>query len=295
LHQALTAQQITHKMILHQGQHIYIHNMPSLDFLDMMNLWLSHHLYHIQNDVQALLPPIIYQDNRTPETWHSLQNWGSPTKFPKWYLGQASLCDKKASGTVTIQNQFPKAQFLTFVTDSKSWQEALTDETTQTAQRYLVKTPPLAKDCLLAGAAQVTLTVKSSVNFGMLSVQLVDFGKSKRLTAQPTTIGFKELALGHLWKTDDLKEFTLGESTPNKMIAKGHLNLQNRHHPWQTDDLVAGEYVTVQITLQPMLYHLKKGHQLGLIVYGTDFGMTIRGNQAIDYTISLADSFLELP
>jgi X-Pro dipeptidyl-peptidase len=163
------------------------------------------------------------------------------------------------------------------------------------AQRYLVKTAPLAKDCLLAGAAQVTLTVKSSVDFGMLSVQLVDFGKSKRLTPQPATIGFKELALGPLWKTDDLKEFTLGESTPNKMITKGHLNLQNRHHPWRTDDLVAGEYVTVQITLQPMLYHLMKGHQLGLIVYGTDFGMTVRGNQAINYTISLADSYLELP
>ena len=29
------------KLVLHQGQHVYVHNVRSLDFLDMMNLWLT--------------------------------------------------------------------------------------------------------------------------------------------------------------------------------------------------------------------------------------------------------------
>ncbi|MSE24896.1 hypothetical protein GKC32_10650, partial [Lactobacillus curvatus] len=33
--------EVTKKLILHQGQHIYINNFQSLDFTDMMNLWLS--------------------------------------------------------------------------------------------------------------------------------------------------------------------------------------------------------------------------------------------------------------
>ena len=43
------------------------------------------------------------------------------------------------------------------------------------------------------------------------------------------------------------------------------------------------------------MYHLPAGRQIGLAIYGTDFGMTVRGNQDIDYTIDLAESQLILP
>ncbi|MBC6499737.1 HAD hydrolase family protein [Weissella confusa] len=60
-------------------------------------------------------------------------------------------------------------------------------------------------------------------------------------------------------------------------------------------DLVADEYVTLNLTLQPTLYRLKAGHQLGVILYGTDFEMTVRGNQDIRYTIDTTNSQLLIP
>jgi X-Pro dipeptidyl-peptidase len=47
--------------------------------------------------------------------------------------------------------------------------------------------------------------------------------------------------------------------------------------------------------LQPTLYQLTAGHQLGVVIYGTDFEMTVRGNQNITYTIDTKHSQLLVP
>ena len=41
-----------------------------------------------------------------------------------------------------------------------------------------------------------------------------------------------------------------------------------------------------------MFYRLKAGHQLGLVVYATDMGMTVRGNEQASYTLDLAGAQL---
>jgi len=80
-----------------------------------------------------------------------------------------------------------------------------------------------------------------------------------------------------------------------KMVTLGHINLQNRTNAWQTDDLQADEFVNVSLTLQPTHYQMRSGHQLGVVLYATDFEMTVRGNQDIIYTIDLANSQIDLP
>jgi X-Pro dipeptidyl-peptidase C-terminal non-catalytic domain. len=37
------------------------------------------------------------------------------------------------------------------------------------------------------------------------------------------------------------------------------------------------------------------GHQLGLVIYATDFGMTVRGNQDLQYSIQLDTATLTVP
>lgn len=55
------------------------------------------------------------------------------------------------------------------------------------------------------------------------------------------------------------------------------------------------QYVDLHFELQPTYYKMRPGHQLGLIIYATDFEMTIRGNQSIAYTIDLSKSSLDVP
>ena len=61
------------------------------------------------------------------------------------------------------------------------------------------------------------------------------------------------------------------------------------------NDLRPDEYVDLTLTLQPTLYQLTAGHQLGIVIYGTDFEMTVRGNQNITYTIDTKHSQLLVP
>ncbi|MBA1395070.1 Xaa-Pro dipeptidyl-peptidase, partial [Lactobacillus sp. XV13L] len=80
-----------------------------------------------------------------------------------------------------------------------------------------------------------------------------------------------------------------------QLITLGHMNLQNRQSRTRVVPIVPGEFYEVNLTLQPTHYRLLPGHQLGLIIYATDFAMTIRGNQAITYQIDCTHSQLILP
>lgn len=291
---------VAKKVILHQGPHIYINNVPSIDYNDMMNLWFSHKLYGLENNVNELLPNIVFQDNVAPETWQGFDTWESLTS-PQLTLN----FDGDVLTTTAVEepvryrfsDQLPQEQFAKYQKDLQAWEQDLKADTTpMTANRFLGKTAPVEKEIILSGAPKLKLKVASSQDFGLLSFQLVDYGVTKRLKEMPTTIGVKEMSLGYNWQYDNLTEYQLAkETTPFKMITKGHVNLQNRHNPYQVDDLVPEEFVELTVELQPTLHKVLAGHQIGLVVYGTDFGMTVRGNQEIAYTLELADCQLTLP
>jgi len=129
----------------------------------------------------------------------------------------------------------------------------------------------------------------------MLSFQVIDFGDAKRLKASPTILARKALDEGFQWREDDLREFELGPVTPWHLITKGHRNLQNRTNAYHVDDLKPNAFYDLDVTLQPTHHRLLAGHQLGLVIYATDFGMTVRGNQDLQYSIQLADATLTVP
>lgn len=285
---------VAKKMILHQGQHIYINNMPSLDFQDMMNLWLSHKLYGVENNAKEILPDIVYQKNTEVETWDTLVDW-APASEKVLYLDQTELTESAGTGQVTFNDQLPKEQYESYTKTIALWEKELKETGPMDGHRYLAKTKPLTKELFLNGRPTVKIKVASSMDLGMLSFELIDFGQAKRLKPVPDTLALHGLPLGRNWREDHLVEFKLGAEDEYKLITRGHINLQNRENPWKVNDLKAGEFVEIEIALHPTLYHLPAGRQIGLAVYGTDFGMTVRGNQAIDYTLDLSESQLILP
>ena len=291
---ALKEVPVEKKLILHQGQHIYINNMPSLDFQDMMNLWLSHKLYGVENKAKEILPDIVYQNNTTPETWESLKDW-TPVSEKVYHLGEKELSENTVSGQVSFNDQLPEKQYQSYTKNIDLWEKELKEDGAMSGHRYLAKTEALNEAIFLNGRPKVKIKVASSVDLGMLSFELIDFGTAKRLKPVPDVVALHGLPLGRNWREDNLVEFKLGAEDDYKLISRGHINLQNRENPWKNDDLKANEFVEVEVVLHPTMYHLPAGRQIGLAVYGTDFGMTVRGNQDITYTLELADSQLILP
>lgn len=289
---------VTKKIFLHQGQHIYINNFQSIDFTDMMNIWLSSKLYGIENHADELLPDVCVQDNSAESTWHTFEGWHTQNPQTHHYEFEKDklVTHSEESVTVSFNDQLSATEFDRYKKDWNQWKADLLSEQPNAlnGNRLIFKTDKMPNDVYLQGCPQIKLNVSSSMNKGMLSFMLVDFGKAKRLGEVPSTIDLKALDAGYQWRPDDLKEFKLTKETSWKMITKGHINLQNRENAWKTNELNPNQFYQLELNLQPMFYHLLKGHQLGLVIYSTDMEMTVRGNEDITYSLQLDDCQLNV-
>ena len=270
-----------HKLILHQGEHIYINAFPSLDFSEMVNLWLAQKLWEVDNHADQLLPGLIVQDNVKPQTWTAYDQWNAPTH-------QISLGDE----IVQFSDRQPETQYHQWCQDPDQWTKALL---AKNRFSYTVALNDLASD-YYRGTPHLSLTVQSSVDHGMISAYLVDRGTDRRLTVSPAMIERQGIQLGYHWQTDDLRDFKLqAKPSEAKMISFGHANLQNPHDPEFAIDLSAHQWVTVEFDLQPIFHHLAGHHHLELVIFGTDYQMSLRGNENITYQVDLSKSTLTLP
>ena len=292
---------VTKKLILHQGQHIYINAFRSIDYTDIVNLWLTHELLGVDNQADTLLPNVIIQDNTQPERWQAFDDWDAPTNPQRRFtLREGELIDAPVAtpgtGAISFSDQLPVKQFEHYTHHIDDWQtDLLGDKHNAMANHRLIfKSAGLEHDLVLDGKPTVNLRVAVNQPVGMLSFQLVDYGDAKRLKANPTPLR-QALDLGYHWREDSLREFQLGPVTPWHLITKGHRNLQNRTNTYQVDELKPNVFYDLSVTLQPTHHRLLAGHQLGLVIYATDFGMTVRGNQDLQYSIQLDTATLTVP
>ncbi|WP_414948812.1 Xaa-Pro dipeptidyl-peptidase [Levilactobacillus brevis] len=291
---------VTKKLILHQGQHIYINAFRSIDYTDIVNLWLTHELLGVDNHAETLLPNVIIQDNVTPETWQAYPDWDAPSNPVQHFNLQAdelvAPSDHTPAAATSFNDQLPVDQFNHYTHHIDEWQADLLGDkhNAMFKHRLLFKSAVLTDDLVLDGRPTIDLQVAVNQPLGLLSFQLVDYGDAKRLGVSPTPLRIR-LDEGYRWREDNLREFTVAATTPWKMITKGHRNLQNRTNAYQVDELKPNTFYDLSVTLQPTHYRLLAGHQLGLVIYATDFGMTVRGNQDLQYSIQLGQSALHVP
>ena len=287
---------VTSKLILHQGQHIYINAFQSLDFSEMVNLWLANKLWGLDNHADEVLPNVLVQSNLTPATWTSYEQW-TAGQTVNYYLQGQTLTTKPNDNEADIQqftDRQPDSTYYDWCKHPARWQAALLHDDGRFSRRFT--SAPLSRDTLLRGTPRLTLQVSSSADHGLISALLIDRGTAKRLTTSPVIINRDGLPLGYHWTSDDLREFQLQKApTDYKVVSCGHINLQNRHGASQTDELFAGQLVTVEFDLQPLFHRLAAGHQLELIIYATDYAFTLRGNEDISYRLPVANAKLTIP
>ena len=294
LRNTLKNEKITQKLVLHQGQHEYLNNFRSVDFTDIVNLWLTNKLLAVDNQANQIVPDVLVQDNAEPETWNTYKDWGGNVK-------EIPLDDKRwtdPNENHSFSDQLPDDLFKDYIENTKKWQKALFTKNHSKLDKHSIKlvSEPLDQDITVDGRATITLRAASSADLGLLSAALVDYGVEKRLTAVPQILSAQQIITGYQWRKDDLKEFLPEKkASAYKKFTDAHMNMQNRTNNYQSDDLKPGQYSNFTIAFQPTFWRLLKGHQLGLIIYATDMDYTIRSNQDISYTVDLSASKIELP
>ena len=276
--QALPAN-IKKHLFYHNGAHVYLNNWQSIDFRESMNALLSKKLLGYDSSYE--LPTVIWQDNTGEQSWTSLEDFGNQTAQRTFPLGD---------GERVIQNRYATEDYERY---GKAYPTFLTDLYQDKAQQVTIDLP-IAEDLHLNGKARLHLRLQSSTNKGLLSAQLMELGSKKYLQPYPAVLYVRTLDNGRYHMLDNLTELPFKEAG-QRVITKGYLNLQNRHDLLQVEPLTPGEWMEFDFELQPTIYKLEKGTTLRLVLYTTDFEITVRDQTDYQLTIDLANSSLTLP
>ena len=266
-------------LFFHNGAHVYMNNWQSIDFRESMNALLTQKLLGQDTDFQ--LPTVIWQDNTSPQTWLSLDNFGGQDNFESFSLGQEEQ---------VIQNQYSDKDFERY---GKTYQ-TFNAELYQGKVNQITIDLPVTKDLHLNGRSQLNLRIKSSTNKGLLSAQLLEFGQKKHLQPYPAILSARTIDNGRYHMLENLCELPFRPDA-QRVVTKGYLNLQNTDDLLLVQDITADEWMDVQFELQPTIYKLKEGDTLRLVLYTTDFEITIRDNTDYHLTVDLEQSTLILP
>ena len=256
------------KLYLHQGDHVYPAAMSrgygitakGQDFYDLLNTWLTHYLYGVDNHIESL-PAVLAQNNYDPSKWTSYDNWKSSQRLflhaSSKRLEETISSDYAAAGVEianrneTVSKASSKAN-LTFVSD-------VTEDTTIKGH-----IPVHFKAALAKGQGK---------NF-QLNALLVDVADEDFDVVGNGSVKQDKTADG-FWMGSNLSNLSVAEyetiKTKYKVIAKGWINLANPESGYDSASSRAsiepkvGEYHDYTVYLQPNLYTVKKGHKLALV------------------------------
>ena len=276
--QALPASTKKH-LFYHNGAHVYLNNWQSIDFRESMNALLSKKLLGYDSSYE--LPTVIWQDNTGEQSWTSLDDFGNQTSQRTFLLGD---------GEKVIQNRYETKDYERY---GKAYPTFLSDLYQDKAQQVSIDLP-IEEDLHLNGKARLHLRLHSSTNKGLLSAQLLELGSKKYLQPYPAVLSVRTLDNGRYHMLDNLTELPFKEAG-QRVISKGYLNLQNRHDLLEVEAVTPGEWMEFDFDLQPTIYKLEKGATLRLVLYTTDFEITVRDQTDYQLTIDLAQSSLHLP
>ena len=270
---------INKHLFFHHGAHVYMNNWQSIDFRESMNALLSMKLLGLDSSYQ--LPTVIWQDNTVPQTWQGLGDFGKQDELHTFSLGTEEK---------VIQNQYDQKDFDRY---GKTYQ-IFNTELYQGKANQITIDLPVSQNLHLNGRVALKLRVKTSTNKGLLSAQLLELGQKKYLQPYPAVLSARTIDNGRYHMLENLCELPFNPSA-QRVITKGYLNLQNRTNLLTIEEIQPNEWMDFKLELQPTIYKLKEGDTLRLVLYTTDFEITIRDNTDYQLTVDLAQSSLILP
>ena len=266
-------------LFYHNGAHVYMNNLQSIDFRESMNALLTQKLLGHETDYR--LPRVVWQDNTAPQTWMTLDDFGNQTDQKTFTLGTEEA---------VIQNHYQDSDFERF---GKTYQ-TFNNELYQGKVNQVTIDLPVIEELHLNGRVKLNLRLKSSTNKGLLSVQLLELGQKKYLQPYPGVLSARTIDNGRYHMLENLCELPFSPNA-QRVITKGYLNLQNRYDLLKIEEVKPDEWLEFQFELQPTIYKLKEGDTVRLVLYTTDFEITVRDNTDYHLTVDLAQSSLEIP
>ncbi|GGI58386.1 Xaa-Pro dipeptidyl-peptidase [Winogradskyella haliclonae] len=225
----------------------------------MMNKWFTKYLHGIDNGInnEENKAYIVreYDDRQKPTAYKDYPN-------PE---AEAVTLNLTSGGNKVGSLTTSKAKKVTeTLTDnvSFSWKDLAKAETSQ--NRLLYVTNPLKEDLHISGVPKVSMTLSSSKKAANLSVYLVSL---------------------------PLEE---GKITDN-LITRSWADPKNHKSLTDEENLKPGKFYTVNFDLQPDDQIIKKGQQIGLMIFSSDPEFTLHPKAGTELSIKLDKTSITLP
>ena len=229
----------------------------------MMNKWFTHYLFGIDNGIEK----------ETNKAWIVRENdeLSNPTPYKDYPNPDAE------SISFYLTKGAPKVGGLTTTKSSNQGKETLVDNYSFTGEilaraentnhRVLYVTPKFSQDVHISGVPKITVKLSSSKPAANLSVWLVSL---------PWNEG-------------------RGTKINDNIITRGWADPQNHSSIRKGEPLAAGKFYEVSFDLMPDDQIIKKGQQIGLMIFSSDKEYTLHPEPGTELTIDLDGTILTLP
>jgi len=133
-------------------------------------------------------------------------------------------------------------------------------EESNTDHRLVYRTPELSESVHVSGTFYPRFRMSFDSEAALVSVALVDYGPQ-----EPT------------------------------IVNRGWMNANNRESREESLPIAPGEVYDIEFPAQPVDYVFEEGHQLGIMVYSSDYNVTKRPPSSPELTLHLGESAIDIP
>ena len=210
--------------------------------MKMMNRWFTRYLHGIENGVENDAKAWIVRENDSRQYPTAYTDYPNPEATPVALYINAGT---SSYGRLSLENSSSKGQE-TF-SDNASFSATSLAQSSSSNHRLLYVSDILKEDLHISGLASITVKAASSKPAVNLSVYLVSLPWNKNKGAKIT----------------------------ENIITRGWADLQNNSSLSKSSPLIPGKFYKMTFDFQPDDQIIKKGQQIGLMLFSSDSEYTL--------------------
>ena len=230
--------------------------------MKMMNRWFTRYLHGIENGVENDAKAWIVRENDSKQYPTAYTDYPNPEATPVVLYINAGT---SSYGRLSLENSSSKGQE-TF-SDNASFSATSLAQSKSSNHRLLYVSEILKEDLHISGLASITIKAASSKPAVNLSVYLVSLPWNKNKGAKIT----------------------------ENIITRGWADLQNNSSLSKSSPLISDKFYKMTFDLQPDDQIIKKGQQIGLMLFSSDSEYTLLPRPGTELTIDLKETMITLP
>ena len=230
--------------------------------MKIMNRWFTRYLHGLKNNVENDAKAWIVRENDAQQEPTAYKEYPNPKAKPV---------------TLYLNPGAPKAGGLSINTNNRKEEETLVDnysfpgemlaQKEDTKHRLIYVSPILKEDVHISGLTSITIKAASTKPAVNLSVWLVSLP----------------------WNNSGNTKIT------DNIITRGWADLQNYKSLTKSTPLNPGKFYQMTFDLQPDDQIIKKGQQIGLMIFSSDSAYTLLPKPGTELTIDLNATSITIP